>query len=291
MVVYNKIMLDVQFVINNKDLVLRAIENKNCKPVDLDRVEELYRNRIELIQTVDSLNAERKKAAANRDNELGRELKSKAHAEDTKLNEVGKELTELLSKIPNIPSPDMPIGKDETENVIRRQVGEKRQFSFTPKPHWDIGKDLDIIDNERAAKVVGSRFTYLKGGLVMLQFAIIRMTMDMMTNKEVVGKVIKDKNLSIKAKAFVPVIPPVMVTPETYFGMARLEPKEDKFYIEGENLYLIGSAEHTLGAMHMGEAVHEKDLPYRYIGYSTAFSQRSGIVWKGHQRYPEAAPI
>ena len=273
-------MLDIQFVIENRDIVNKAIKDKNCKPVDLERLEELYKSRISLVQIVDAINTDRKKAAEKRDTEQGRALKVRVQEEDKKLNDVSKELSDLLSQIPNIPSPEMPIGRDEDDNIVRCTVGEKKKFNFTPKPHWEIGKSLDIIDNERAAKVVGSRFTYLKGGLVTLQFALIRMTMDTVMNVETVERVIKEKGLSIKAKAFVPVIPPVMITPETYFGMARLEPKEDRFYLAEDNLYLIGSAEHTLGAMHMGEAIHEKDLPYRYIGYSTAFRREAGSYGK-----------
>jgi seryl-tRNA synthetase len=155
-------------------------------------------------------------------------------------------------------------------------------FDFEPKNHWQLAEARDLIDKERAAKVTGSRFAYIKGGLVQLQFAIIQFVLDTLTNEEVITKLITDNNLHIKPKAFTPILPPVMIREEMYDQMDRLEPREDRYHIEGEddNLWLIGSAEHTLGSMYAGEILPETELPIRYIGYSTSFRQEAGTYGK-----------
>ena len=117
------------------------------------------------------------------------------------------------------------------------QWGEKPSFDFKPKAHWDLGKERGLIDNERAAKVAGSRFTYLKGGLVRLQFALIQWVLETMTDESVLQEIIEKNDLAVPNKPFVPVLPPVMITPEMFFGMARLEPREERYYISDDNLF------------------------------------------------------
>ena len=158
--------------------------------------------------------------------------------------------------------------------------GVSHRFRFNRRHIGNIGKERDLIDNERGAKVAGARFTFLKGGLVRLQFAVIQWVFDAVTDEEVLRRVIDENALSVPSTPFVPVIPPVMITPEMLFGMARLEPREDKYYLEDDSLFLVGSAEHTLGTMHAGELFSEGDLPRRYIGYSTAFRREAGSYGK-----------
>ena len=168
-------------------------------------------------------------------------------------------------------------------------MGEKREFSFTPKPHWDF--DDSLIDSKRAVKISGSRFAFLKGDLVKMQFKLVNWVLSEVTNEEVLKEIIEKNNLNIPSTPFVPLIPPMMVTPETYFGMARLDPKEDKYYLPEDNLFLIGSAEHSIGSMHSGETFDEKDLPIRYIGYSTSFRREAGTYGKRYKRYIKTTPI
>ena len=120
---------------------------------------------------------------------------------EDELRSVTKELTDLVASIPNIPSPDVPVGADENDNVVIRQWGEKPVFDFTPKAHWDLGKDLNIIDNERAAKVAGARFTYLKGGLVRLQFALIQWVLQVLGDEQALQEIITKNNLTVSSKA------------------------------------------------------------------------------------------
>ena len=187
---------------------------------------------------------------------------------------------QLLVTIPNVPLADVPIGKDESDNVVLRECGDKPAFSFTPKSHWDIGRALGSIDSERGVKVAGSRFTFLKGDIVKLQFAIIQFVLDVVTDTQKLNSIAKGANLSVSTKPFIPVLPPVMVKPDMLFGMARLDPREDKFFLEQDELFLAGSAEHALGAMHADEILDQDDLPLRYIGYSTAFRREAGSYGK-----------
>ena len=273
-------MLDIQFVIDNKDLVRKNISNRCSEEVDLDEVELLYTKRTELVGEIDDINRQKKEVAQTRDYEKGRTLREKGQKKEAEFSKIAKELSHLLAKIPNMPLADVPIGKDESENVVIRTVGEKTKFSFDPKPHWDLGRDLDVIDIERATKVSGARFVYIKGDLAVLQVALYQFVLSVVTDKSSLESIAKSAGLQISTKPFVPVIPPTMIKPEMMFGMARLEPKEDKFFIEKDELFMVGSAEHTLGAMHAGEMFEEKDLPFRYLGISPAFRREAGSYGK-----------
>ncbi len=273
-------MLDVQFILDNRDIVEKSIKDRGDESVDIDKLEKLFLFRKELIQKIDLLNSEKKKAADERDNERGKKLKEDGVVLEGELRATSKDLIDILSKIPNVPLPDVPIGKDDSENVVIKEVGEKRSFSFKPLPHWELGKKLDMIDNERGSNVAGSRFTYLKGDLVKLQFALINFVINSVTDENLLKEIAKGADLDVVTKPFIPVIPPSMVKKEILFGMARLEPEEDKFYLENDSLFLSGSAEHALGPMHTSETFEEKDLPIRYIGYSTAFRREAGSYGK-----------
>ena len=273
-------MLDITFILENREIVQAAIENKQKKMVDFDRIEELYKKRGRLVAAISENNRQRKAAAEGRDAARGSALKQDLAKMEEEVRTATKELTEIVATIPNIPLPDVPVGTNEDDNVVIRKWGEKPNFTFEPKAHWDIGKECDLIDNERAAKVAGSRFTYLKGGLVRLQFALIQWVLETVENKTVLEEIITKNNFPVPNKPFTPVIPPVMITPGMFFGMARLEPREERYYIPEDNLFLIGSAEHTLGSMHAGEMFAEADLPLRYIGYSTSFRREAGSYGK-----------
>ena len=269
-------MLDIEFILENRDIVQTAVTRKNGAPVDFDRIAALHERRSELVRSVNMINRNRKEAADARDAERGGALKRELAAAEEELRSVTKDLTDRIVAIPNIPSPDTPVGAGEEDNVVLRECGGKPSFDFQPKAHWDIGAERDFIDNERGAKVAGARFTFLKGDFVRLQFSLIQWVFDVVTDERVIREVIESNNLSVPSSPFIPVVPPVMITPEMFFGMARLEPREDRYFIPEDNLFLIGSAEHTLGAMHADEVFGESDLPLRYIGYSTAFRREAG---------------
>ena len=273
-------MLDIKFIRENKDVVKSAIKNKNRQEVDLDLIIKLYEERVAGRSSLDEINRKRNEASKNRDVDVGKKLKEESLGLEAKIKETEEALKQLLIKIPNIPSPDTPIGRDASGNKVIRTFGEKPKFDFKPKPHWQLGEELDVIDNERAAKVAGARFTYLKRDLALLQFALISYAFGILTNQEKISEIIDKAGLDIKKNPFIAVVPPVFAKPEIMSAMARLDPPEDKYYIESDNLYLVGSAEHTLGPMHAGELLLESEMPIRYVCYSTAFRREAGTYGK-----------
>lgn len=274
-------MLDINFIRENKDVVDRAQKLKKVKKiVNLDELLSLYEDRKSLSQKRDDLNQQRNEAAKDRNIEEGTRIKAELQDLEERYKEVDKQYVSMMLSLPNVPSPDTPEGKDETENKVIRSWGEKPQFDFEPKEHFVLGEELGIIDKETAADVSGSRFGYLMGDLAMMQFALIQFCLDTLTNTEKITEIIQKLGLDINPKAFTAVVPPVMVKTAVYNRMARLEPSEDKYKIEGEDLWLTGSAEHSLGPMYMDTMLEEEALPMRFIGYSTAFRKEAGTYGK-----------
>ena len=284
-------MLDIKFIRQNPEVVKKAIQNKNID-LDLDKLLALDSRRRELIESSETVKAEQnKKSKGPQFNvEELKELKEKFKVMEHELSCVEEEFGQLMLQVPNIPLEDTPVGSDESGNKVLRQWGEVRKFSaeggsasgedFKPKEHWELGQELDLIDNERAAKVSGARFTFLKKELALMQFALIQFALSVFTDEKQLKKIIKKAGLEVGPTPFIPIIPPVMIRPDAFQKMARLEPKEERYHLPADDLYLVGSAEHTLGAMHSGEIFEETDLPLRYIGYSTAFRREAGSYGK-----------
>ncbi len=273
-------MLDITFIRENPDIVRAALKNKNKEEVDLDKLLALADERKKIAGDIGELNRKKNVAADARDIEAGRQLKEELKAAEEKYQTVEKELLTILIKIPNVPSADTPVGKDESGNVVVREWGEKPQFSFTPKPHWEIGKDLGIINSEKAAEISGARFTYLMGDLALMQFALIDFAMKALTSSETMQKIIAEAGLTVDPKPFIPVVPPVLMRSQVMNRMARLDPIDERYYFEKDDLVFVGSAEHTMGPLHMDEVIDETKLPIRYIGYSTAFRREAGTYGK-----------
>jgi len=267
-------MLDIKYIRENPDEVKKVCEQKQTK-CDIDRLLELDKQRRKLLQEAEGLKAEQNKLGKEQQEEA-REIKKKIKKIEPELRETEKEIEEILDKVPNVVSEDTPIGLDESGNKVIRKWGKKPKFSFKFKDHLELGEALDIIDVKRAAKVSGTRFNYLKGGAALLQFALVQYVFSALTNEKIIKKILIEKDLKISSKPFIPVIPPVMIKPKTFQRMARLEPREERYHIPKDDIYLVGSAEHTLGSMHMDEIFNRKDLPVRYIGYSTAFRREAG---------------
>lgn len=282
-------MLDIQFIRDNPELVAEKSAQKGYS-VDIQQLLGFDTERRSLLVEVEELRRQRNeintamKGAKPTEEQInkGRELRDQTTDLEHKLAAVEKEYVELLKKVPNMPSADVPLGTSEDENVVVKTWGEIPQFDFPVQTHHQIADTRDWIDKERAAKVTGSRFAYIKGELVQLQFALINFVLDTLTNENTIAQLITDNNLSISPKPFVPILPPVMIREEMYDQMDRLEPREDRYHIDGDddNLWLIGSAEHTLGSMYAGEILDPATLPLRYIGYSTSFRQEAGIYGK-----------
>jgi seryl-tRNA synthetase len=273
-------MLDITFIRENPDIVRAALKNKNREGIDLERILALADERKVAAGAVSDINQKRGQAQAARDIEAGKRLKDELAAAEEKYKEIEKELVALLIKVPNIPSADTPVGPDESFNQVIRQWGEKPNFTFTPKAHWDIGKELGIIDTEKATEVSGARFTYLKGDLALMQFALIQLVMSVVTSRETLEKIIANAGLTVSAKPFVPMIVPVMVKKQVQIRMARFLTPEEHYLFPEDDTMLVGSAEHTLGPLHMDEMLKEERLPLRYVGYSTAFRREAGAAGK-----------
>ncbi|OGZ44884.1 MAG: serine--tRNA ligase [Candidatus Ryanbacteria bacterium RIFCSPHIGHO2_02_FULL_45_13b] len=272
-------MLDIAFIKEYPDIVRIAMRNKN-REVDLDRILLLADERKRVSTEIGDINHKRNEAASLRDAVAGKSLKEESRAAEEKFQVIDTELQQLLYKLPNVPSADTPIGPDESGNKVIREWGQKSSFSFTPKAHWDIGKDLGIINSEKAAEISGARFTYIMGDLALLQFALLQFSLQVLTSQEELKKIVAEAGLSVSAKPFIPVVPPMLMRSRVMEQMARLDPIEDRYYFEKDDVVFVGSAEHTLGPLHMDEALNEADLPIRYVGYSTAFRREAGSYGK-----------
>lgn len=280
-------MLDIQFIRENPELVKEKSKQKGCQ-VDVQQLLGFDTKRRELQQEVDKLRAARNKHADSlkggkpTDVQIteGKEIKDKLVALEHQLAAIDQEFTDLLKKIPNMPLDDVPVGKSEDDNVVARTVGEKIKFDFKPKNHWEIAEAKGWIDKQRAAKVAGARFAYIKGDLVRMQWALMQFALDHVTDETFLQELINKNNLKISSKPFEPVLPPLMIKTDIYDKMDRLEPKDDRYKIEGEELWLQGSAEHVLGSMHADEIFDAKDLPIRYVGFATSFRKEAGTYGK-----------
>ncbi len=243
----------------------------DVKHRDLERQVQGYRQRLRA-------RSQRKPTAADikRLKRLGEELR----AIEVQAREMAVQLQRLLERFPNVPSADTPVGSGPEGNVVLRVVGDQPKFSFPPLPHWELGDGLDMMDSQRAAAVSGSRLVYLKRELVWLQFALIQYALAAVTDQATLERIARRAQLVVSPRPFVPVLPPVFIRPEMLQKMARLEPKEERYHLERDDQYLIGSAEHTLGPLHAGETLAEGALPVRYVGYSTCFRREAGSYGK-----------
>ena len=278
-------MLDIKFVRNNASLVQQKSLVKGYK-VDVEKVLELDKQYLAILAKTEELRRDRKDVASKSQKPTeaeitrGREIKVELAELEVSLKEAEDAFLTAFKKIPNLPCDDVPIGVTEDENVIEKEVGAKPTFDFQPKNHWQIGEARGWIDKERASKVSGARFVYLKGDLVKLEWALMRYGMELLTDEKVLKEIISANKLNVSSKPFVPVLPPYMIRTEIYDAMDRLEPREDRYKIEGDNLWLQGSAEHVLGSMHVDEIFDEDEMPVRYVGFATSFRQEAGTHGK-----------
>ncbi len=275
-------MLDIEYVRRHADAVKKFTADKGYT-ADVDGVLRLDTRRRELNQVLDVLRQERNQLARAKDGdrERGKVLKNEIATTEDELDRVETEFIKLLKEIPNAPLADVPIGHSEDENVVGEVVGEPTKFDFKPKNHYQIAEARGWLDKERASKVAGSRFAYLKGDLVKLEFAIISFVIDTLTDETKIQEIIKNADLKgVSARPFTPVLPPLMIKTDLYDAMDRLEPREDRYKIDGEELWLQGSAEHVLGSMYANEIIDEKDLPLRMLGFATSFRKEAGSYGK-----------
>lgn len=285
-------MLDIGFIKANRDLLIEVVRNKKVQ-IDIDVLLSLYEDRQQLLSQIEHLRAEKNTIAGQMKNisqlsqeekslliEKGKHIKDELGEKEARFGDIDTEYQSLMYQVPNIYSADTPIGLTENENVIVRQVGDKPTFDFTPLEHWQLGKNLGLIDTEKSAQVSGSRFAYIKGDLVLMQFALIQWVMSVLQNQDIIAQIIDTAGLNLDTKNYTLVLPPVMMKPEVMKRMGRLDPIDDRYQTTIDELMLVGSAEHTLGPLHMDETLDYRNLPLRYVGYSTAFRREAGTYGK-----------
>lgn len=282
-------MLDIRFIRENADRVTEVSRQKGYN-VDITQLLGFDTERRDLQQQVDELRRQRNehaalfqssKGAPSQENiDKGKELKRQLGDVEHRLEAIELEFVTLLKKVPNLVEADVPVGASEDENVVAKTVGEVTTFDFEPKNHAEIAEAKGWLDKERAAKVAGSRFAYVQGDLVKLQLAIMQFVTDKLSDSSVLAGIAQEAGLKVSDKPFTPVLPPYMIRTELYDAMDRLEPSDDRYKIEGEELWLQGSAEHVLGSKHADEIFAEADLPVRYLGYATSFRKEAGTYGK-----------
>jgi seryl-tRNA synthetase len=269
-------MLDIKFIRDNRDIVERMLEQRGYD-MDLQTVLSLDQQRREAIQEVESLKHERKvvsdQIAQMKKKEEDssqiisrmRQVSQRIKELDGKLGELGDEINRSLLLIPNVPHESVPIGKNENDNPVVKRWGEISQFSFTPKPHWELGESLGILDFERAAKIPGARFTLYWGLGARLERALINFMLDLHTSKH----------------GYVEVLPPFVVNSSAMRGTGQLPKfREDLFKLEDWDYYLVPTAEVPVTNIFMNEILEEEDLPLCYTAYTPCFRSEAGSYGK-----------
>lgn len=266
-------MLDINFIRKNAEKVRIGAQKKKIDPKLIDkfmRLDSIWRAKT---SALDQLKSEQ--------NLLNKEFSVHPKQEDllTKAQVLKKRITDIsaerdilqkkrdaiLLQLPNIPFDNVPVGEDAQGNIVVREVGKKPKFAFEPSDYLSIAEKLGLVNTKIAAEVSGSRFGYLMREGALLEFALLRIALDVAL-----------------PRGFIPVIPPVMIRPKVFEGIGRLaaDQKDERYYLEKDDLYLIGSAEHTLAPIHMNETLKEGELPKRYIGFSTCFRREAGSYGK-----------
>ena len=269
-------MLDLRFLRENVSFVREKMAQRGVE-VDLEGILRLDKERRELIQQVEAMRNRRNQfsdeiSRRKRQGEDAQELIAEMRALSQRLKEMEaqlrekeEELRKLLLTVPNIPHSSVPVGEDSDDNVEVRKWGEPPSFPFTPRPHWEIGEELGILDFQRGAKLAGARFVLYRGLGALLERALINFMLD----------------LHIKEHGYKEVLPPFIVNRNSMIGTGQL-PKfeEDLFKIEGMEYYLIPTAEVPVTNIHRDEILDEEDLPLRYVSYTPCFRKEAGSYGK-----------
>ncbi len=281
-------MLDIRFIRENPQKVQQNAENKGYKSLSVEKLLELDSSKRELQTQVDELRERRNQNAAKMKGgkpdqatiDEGKQIKVQLAEREGYLANAEAEFTELLKKFPNMALDEVPVGETEDENVEIRVWGDKPKFDFPVKNHAEIAEAKGWLDKERGAKIAGSRFVYTMGDLVLLEMALWRFAMDVLTNQQTLQKIIDANSLKVSAKPFIPILPPAAAKQAVFEATGRLNRQEQTYKIEDEDLWLNASAEHTISPIYLDEILEERALPIRYAGYTTAFRREAGTYGK-----------
>jgi seryl-tRNA synthetase len=276
-------MIDIKFIRDNPDLIRQTLKNRNdSAPLDeIIALDERYRMSLQQSETLRARRNEVSKQISkmkDKPSELIAEMRQVGEQINSLESEVARiwtELEEHLLRLPNIPDPQVPVGKDTTDNIVVRSWGEPRSFTFTPLPHWDLGEKLDIIDFQRGVKLSGTRFYVLKGLGSRLQRALINFMLD----------------LHAKGHGYTEVYPPFMVKRECMIGSGNLPKFADNLYHDDEDdLWFVPTAEVPVTNLHRDEILPPDTLPIYYVAYTACFRREKMAAGKdtrgikrGHQ--------
>jgi seryl-tRNA synthetase len=264
-------MIDINLIRNNPEAIQKSAKDKNVD-INVEHISEIDKKYKELSIAVQKLREERniltesmKGKPTPEQIKNGKDLKEKLEKEENDQKAIWEELKTELLKIPNPAKSDVKTGKNDTENDVVRKVGAPAKFNFKPKDHLEIGENLDIIDVQRASKISGARFYFLKNEGALLEFALRQLAFDILLKE-----------------GFIPVIPPVLIKQEVMKGLGYMEKggDEDMYIFEKDDLVLVGTSEQSIVSMHRDEVLNEKDLPKRYVGFSTCFRREAGSYGK-----------
>jgi seryl-tRNA synthetase len=266
-------MLDLKLIRSDPERVKAALARRGAAG-EVDELLALDARRRELLPRIEGAQAERKTLskrigeAKQRGEEAGepmrvvQALKETIEAGKAELEQVEAELERVAAALPNLPDPGAADGMTEEDAVVVREVGEKPSFDFEPRDHLEIGGELGLIDIEAGARLSGSRFAYLKGDLVLLELALVRFALDL-----------------VRAEGHEPVVPPVLVREEALYGTGFLPGDRDQIYeVPRDELFLVGTSEVPLAALHAGQILEAERLPLRYAGFSTCFRREAGAA-------------
>lgn len=281
-------MLPLSLIRENPDGVRAAALNKGITDAPVDRVLELDGRLRHLIQETESRSAEQNRLSKSVGPLIGKAraegrstdeipelrhleaLKAELRSFESERGEVQRELDALLLEVPNLHDPEVPVAPDETGNLEIRSWGEHPEFGFEPRPHYEIGESLGIMDFERGAKVAGSRFAFLKGEGARLERALAQFMLDLQTRRH----------------GYTEVQPPFLVNSDAMTGTANL-PKfaDDAFRVEGRDLWLVPTAEVPVTNMYRDEILDGADLPIRHVAFSPCFRSEAGAAGKDTRGY------
>jgi len=269
-------MLDIKFIRQNTELVRKKMLERG-QEMDMAPFLNLDTRRRDILQEVEKLRndrntvskeiGEKKKKKEDASEQIARmgDVSARIKSLDDELKIVEVDLNAMVMVIPNIPHESVEYGTSSEDNPLVRVWGEKPQFSFTPKPHWDIGEDLKILDFERGAKITGARFTLYMGMGAMLERAIINFMLD----------------LHIFDHGYTEVLAPFMVNRDSMTATGQLPKFEaDLFRVDQVDYFLIPTAEVPVTNIHRDEILSEKDLPIYYVSYSPCFRAEAGSYGK-----------
>ena len=266
-------MLDIKVIRNNPSLVKEAMKKRNCNmDKKIDEIINIDTIRREITRKVETMKAEQNSASKEIPKikksggdiseimEKMKKLSDQVSELNSELSKYEKEQRDILLSIPNIPHESVPVGKDDSENVEIRKWGEPRNFDFDARPHWDIGKDLDILDSERAAKVTGKRFHFYKDLGARLERSIINLYLNTHTEN-----------------GYTEILPPFLANRSSMTATGQL-PKfeEDAFKVIDPDYFLIPTAEVPVTNLHRDEILSGSKLPYKYCAYSACFRAEAG---------------